>query len=83
MALSRMDMPMTKEQIFTEAMALDPKEREALAERLLLTLNGDRAAIEAAWVEECKLRVEAVDRGELPVVPGEQVMRQLRDRLRK
>lgn len=76
-------MPMTKEQILTEAMALDPKEREALAEQLLLTVDGDRAAIEAAWVEECKLRMEAVDRGELPVVPGDQAMRELRDRLRK
>jgi hypothetical protein len=74
---------MTKDQILTEAMALDPKEREALAEQLLLTVDGDRAAIEAAWVEECKLRIEAVERGELPVVPGEQAMRSLRDRLRK
>jgi len=76
-------MPMTKEEIFSEAMALEPQEREALAEQLLLTVNGDRAAIEAAWVEECKLRMEAVDRGELPVVPGDEVMRNLRNRLRK
>ena len=77
-------MPMTKEQILTEAMALDPNEREALAEELLSTLNGERAAVvEAAWVEECKRRIDAVERGELSVVPGEQVMRELRDRLRK
>ena len=76
-------MPMTREQILNEAMALEPHEREALAEQLLQTVNGDRAAIDAAWVDECRLRMEAVDRGELPVVPGDDVMRNLRDRLRK
>ena len=76
-------MPMTKDQLRIEAMALDPKEREALAEELLLSLDGERTANELAWVEECKRRVEAVDRGEMKTIPGEQVMRELRERLQR
>ena len=76
-------MPMTKEQILAEAKALNPEEREALVEELWLTLDEERTAIEAAWVAECKRRIEAVDRGEMPTIPGDQVMRELFERLNR
>lgn len=53
-------MSMSKEQIFTEAMALNPKDREALAEELLMSVDdADRAAIDAAWLAEARRRDEA------------------------
>lgn len=76
-------MPMTKDQLLAEAMALDPAEREALAEELLRTIDGDQADIDAAWLEECRRRMEAVDRGEIGTVPVDQVMRDLFERLKR
>lgn len=76
-------MPMTKEQLLEEAMALDAQERELLADELLLSLTDvDRKAIDAAWLEECHRRAEAIDRGEMPTIPGDQVMRELHERFR-
>jgi len=75
-------MPMTKEQLLAEAKALDPREREALVEEIWLTLDDARTSVEAAWIEECKRRIAAVDRGEMPTTPGNQVMRDLFERLK-
>jgi hypothetical protein len=48
---------MTREQIKLAAMELDPVEREALAEELLLSLSEtDRSGIEQAWLTEAKRR---------------------------
>jgi hypothetical protein len=46
---------MTREQIKSAAMDLDPVEREALAEELLLRLSEtDCSAIEQAWLTEAE-----------------------------
>jgi hypothetical protein len=51
---------MTKEEIKTAAMQLDPVEREALAEELLLTLPQlEEEAIDAASLEEARRRYES------------------------
>lgn len=48
---------MTRQQIFAEAMALEPSERETLAEELLLSVDpSERQAIDAAWLEEARQR---------------------------
>ncbi|MGD0463311.1 MAG: addiction module protein [Tepidisphaeraceae bacterium] len=50
-------MPLSKEQIKTAALQLDPAEREALAEELLLSISDtERKAVDAAWLEEAKRR---------------------------
>jgi putative addiction module component (TIGR02574 family) len=75
---------MTREQLLAEAMALDPKEREALAEELWLSLDHtSRDEIDAAWMEEVQRRIAAYERGEVEAVPGEEVMRRLRERLQR
>lgn len=75
-------MPMTRQQLYAEAMALDAQERGALAEQLLTSLD-DNPEIEGAWLEECRRRIEAVDRGELATVPGDEVMRKIRAQLKR
>jgi hypothetical protein len=53
-------MPLSKEQIKAAAMQLDPADREALAEELMLSLSEtEREAIDAAWLEEARQRHEA------------------------
>lgn len=48
---------MTREQIRSAAMELDPAEREVLAEELLLSLpDADRDAVDAAWLAEARRR---------------------------
>jgi putative addiction module component len=50
-------MALTKQQIKAAALELDPIEREALAEELLMSIsNADSRSIDAAWLEEVKRR---------------------------
>ena len=77
-------MPMTREQLFAEARALDPREREALAEELLLSLDeADRATIDAAWLEEVKARDASYRRGESKAYPVDDVIAELRARAKR
>ena len=50
-------MTLTKEQIMTAAMELNPADRETLAEQLLLSLtSAERDAIDQAWLAEAYRR---------------------------
>lgn len=71
-------MPMTKDQLLAEAMSLDPDEREALAEQLLLTLtDADQAAVDAAWLKEARRREAAFQNGEMTSAPVDEVIARL------
>jgi hypothetical protein len=37
--------------------------------------------IEQAWMDECDRRVKAMDRGEMEMIPAEEVYRRIRERL--
>ncbi len=75
---------MTKEQILAEAMALDPLEREEVADALLTSLtSARRAEIDAAWLRECHRRAAEIERGEVVPLSGEQVMRDARQAVRE
>jgi putative addiction module component (TIGR02574 family) len=77
-------MSLTREQIMTEVMALDPKERQALAQEIWETaINEVPPDVEAAWMDECRRRIGQLDRGEVQAIPGEQVMREAREALRQ
>ena len=71
-------MPLTKEQIKTEALNLDPAEREELAEELLLSIDGsNRNAIDAAWLEEARRRDAAYASKKTHAKPVEEVINRL------
>jgi putative addiction module component (TIGR02574 family) len=70
------------EQILQSALSLNPDDRVEIAENLILSLDEDRAAdIEAAWAAEIKRRLESIDKGEVQLIPADEVMRGMRDRL--
>jgi putative addiction module component (TIGR02574 family) len=69
---------MTKDQILAEAMTLHPDERAALAEDLRQTVYDDELTPEQR--AELRRRITATDRGEA-TIPGDQVMKELRERL--
>ncbi|MEA2710809.1 MAG: hypothetical protein QOF78_3410 [Phycisphaerales bacterium] len=68
---------MTKEQIISEAMKLDRIERDEIAQELWQRSGGDLTPEQLA---EIRRRIEALDRGEVELIPGDQVMRELRER---
>jgi putative addiction module component (TIGR02574 family) len=72
---------MTKDQILTEAMALDPTERDEVAEALWQTIVPDELAPEQAM--ELRRRLDAMDSGKVQAIPGEQVMQELRQRFKR
>jgi putative addiction module component (TIGR02574 family) len=63
--------------------ALSTKDREALARRLLASLDGpaeDPAEVQAAWKAEIRRRVEEVKSGKATGVPAEEVDRMMREK---
>jgi putative addiction module component (TIGR02574 family) len=74
-------MAMTKDQILNGAMALDPRERDEVAEALWqCVVPGEFTPGQAA---EVRRRIEALDSGEVLPLPGEQVMKELRQRFQR
>jgi hypothetical protein len=70
------------EDVYREAMALSDEEREKRRDLLMSgTSNGNASPeIERAWREEIERRVEALDRGDMELIPHEEVFRRLRAR---
>ena len=69
---------MTKEQILSEAMTLNPRERDEVAEALWQSIAPDE--LSAEQLAEIRRRLDAIDAGQAQFVPGDQVMRELRER---
>jgi putative addiction module component (TIGR02574 family) len=71
-------------ELWEKAMALSSHERGALIDRLMATLQEGPAeeGVEAAWDGEIKRRVDDIRSGLVKMIPGEQVHRRLRKRLR-
>lgn len=74
-------MAMTKEQIFNEAMALEPDDRQKLAEDLFQSIETEPLTAEQR--EELRRRAEAIDRGDARLIPADEAMRRLRERARR
>jgi len=74
-------MAMTKSQIKVAALELDPVERQALAEELLLSLDqADSQTIDAAWLAEARRRDAAFLNGSVASKPVDEVIDRIRSR---
>jgi hypothetical protein len=78
------------EKLYEAAQGLSNAEREKLLLLLTHTTTADAEnsgfaspEIERAWREECDRRVEAMDRGDMELIPAEEVFRRLREQLRR
>lgn len=70
------------QQILQTALALPHDDRVEIAESLILSLDDESAAeIEAARAAEIKSRLESIDRGEVKMIPMEEVIREMQERL--
>ncbi len=71
-----------------ELMNLSHEERARLAHALIVSLNEEEEQLseaewEALWLEEIKRRDAEIERGEVQLIPAEEVMRRAYDALKK
>ena len=67
--------------ILSAALSLSPSARAMLADHLLQSFDDkEEKRIEAIWAEEAERRAQAIDEGRVTLIPGEQVMSELRAR---
>lgn len=72
-------MPMTVEQIASEALALPSEARALLADKLVESLDpAEDGYIRQLWMREAKQRVDEVRRGEVETVPAEETFAKVR-----
>jgi putative addiction module component (TIGR02574 family) len=70
------------ENLLQSALSLPANDRAEIAASLIESLDEETEAdVEAAWVDEVKRRLESIDKGEVQLIPAEEVMRSMRERL--
>lgn len=75
-------MPTSFSILKQQASQLSEAERAELALSLIESLDGTpEAAVEDAWRAEIERRVGEIERGEVQLIPGEEVFTRLRRRL--
>lgn len=68
--------------VLRTALGLDPNERAELAASLIASLDPHRDTdVETAWAEEIRRRIESIEQGQVELIPAEEVMRAMRERL--
>ena len=76
-------MSKTFDEVIDEALLLPPASRAILAERLLDSLSDSvQRQREQLWAVEAEARARQIESGEVESIPGEQVLRKLRDRIK-
>ena len=77
-------MVLSRQQIKDAALRLEPGEREALAEELLLSIQeADRERVDAAWLAEARRRDAAYRAGNVTARPVDEIVTRLRDKARR
>jgi putative addiction module component (TIGR02574 family) len=64
-----------------ESLPLDLKTQ--LIDRLLKSLSPSQKEIDELWAKEAEKRVEEIKSGKVKSIPGEEVFKEIRDRLSK
>jgi putative addiction module component (TIGR02574 family) len=69
------------DELINEAMSLPVELRARLVDELLKSLNPSQAEIDELWAAEAERRVGEIESGKVKPIPGEQVFKELRERL--
>ncbi len=73
----------TSDELYNAAMDLSIEERLALANRLFESAYDEKEpGYDGAWDEEVKRRLDEIDSGAVTMIPGDQVRREMFERLR-
>lgn len=70
----------TREALLEQALLLSPDDRELLAAQLVASLEKE-PGYDEAWEAEIERRLKEIDDETVEMIPGEQVMAELRERL--
>jgi putative addiction module component (TIGR02574 family) len=70
------------EEIKNAVLELPFEARAKLVREILNSLESSQEEIDAAWRAEIERRVKEIEEGTVELIPGEQVMRELRDQLK-
>ncbi len=73
----------SKDELMSEAVSLPVEIRVQLVEKLLESLNPSHKDVDELWATEVERRIAEIDSGEVKTVQGDDVFRNLRDRLKK
>jgi putative addiction module component (TIGR02574 family) len=65
--------------ILDEARALSVEEREEIAHGLLESVAAERDDLSPEWREEIARRIKQIERGEVELIDGDEVLRELRE----
>lgn len=72
------------EEILSAALSLSPGARAMLADHLLESLDDEsQKRIDALWAEEAERRAHAIDEGRAKLIPGDEVIAELRARVKE
>ena len=70
--------------VFEEALSLPSDERMNLVEKLLTSLNLPiQPEIDRLWAEEAERRVSQIERGDVELIPGDEVFAKIRGKYRR
>ena len=65
-------------------LSLPCEDRIYLVDRLLKSLNApSKEEVDKAWAEESERRIDELESGKVQTIPGEQIFREIRKRLKK
>ena len=68
-------------QVLQSALALPESERAEIAASLILSLDTDTDdGVDEAWAAEVQRRIESIDKGEVTLIPWDDLMREMRAR---
>ena len=70
-------MPSTLEALEAELLNLPSTDRSRLLDKLIASLDADRA-VEEAWMQEARRRDDEIEPGAVQAIPGEVVLAKLR-----
>jgi putative addiction module component (TIGR02574 family) len=69
------------EKVLDEALLLPADARVGLVEKIIESLNLPiRPEIDKLWAEEVEKRIQQIDRGEVDLIPGEEVFAKIRNK---
>ncbi len=72
-------MTVIADKVFNDALSLPSDARISLVEKLLTSLNlPTHAEIDRLWAAEAEQRVSQIDRGDVELIPGEEVFAKIR-----
>ena len=68
----------TTNNVFNEALTLEPSERAELIDKLIASLDKSDHEIEKLWAKEAEDRIDAYDQGKIKSISFEEVLKKYR-----